>query len=154
MRLRAPASALLRRAQLTLMLVTVLPTMAMTAVGIVLLALSPSSVALVAGILVVSFCATALTGYILVSIWMTRGASLTSLQNQFLSAVSHELRTPLTSVQMFVETLKEERVTDPEERQKCLAVILQGLQQGERVVTSGNFLIDSESRLRAALRAP
>jgi len=26
-----------------------------------------------------------------------------------------------------------------------------GLQEGEKVVTSGNFLIDSESRLKAAL---
>jgi Cu(I)/Ag(I) efflux system membrane fusion protein len=30
-------------------------------------------------------------------------------------------------------------------------VVLQGIQPGERVVTSGNFLIDSESRLQAAL---
>jgi Cu(I)/Ag(I) efflux system membrane fusion protein len=31
------------------------------------------------------------------------------------------------------------------------AVVLSGLDEGERVVTSGNFLVDSESRLRAAL---
>jgi len=29
--------------------------------------------------------------------------------------------------------------------------ILSGLSAGERVVTTGNFLVDSESRLRAAL---
>jgi Cu(I)/Ag(I) efflux system membrane fusion protein len=28
--------------------------------------------------------------------------------------------------------------------------VLAGLQEGERVVTSGNFLIDAESRLQAA----
>jgi len=33
------------------------------------------------------------------------------------------------------------------------AVVLKGLAEGERVVTSGNFLIDSESRLRAAQHA-
>lgn len=33
------------------------------------------------------------------------------------------------------------------------AVVLSGLTEGEKVVTSGNFLIDSESRLRAALHA-
>jgi Cu(I)/Ag(I) efflux system membrane fusion protein len=31
--------------------------------------------------------------------------------------------------------------------------VLEGLQPGERVVTSGNFLIDSESRMRSALGA-
>jgi Cu(I)/Ag(I) efflux system membrane fusion protein len=30
-------------------------------------------------------------------------------------------------------------------------VVLEGLREGEKVVTSGTFLIDSESRLRAAL---
>jgi len=29
--------------------------------------------------------------------------------------------------------------------------VLSGLAEGERVVTSGNFLVDSESRLQAAL---
>lgn len=32
-----------------------------------------------------------------------------------------------------------------------LVVVLDGLKEGEKVVTSGNFLIDSESRLKAAL---
>jgi len=33
------------------------------------------------------------------------------------------------------------------------AVVLEGLEEGERIVTSANFLIDSESRLQAALRS-
>ncbi|MBI3845391.1 MAG: efflux RND transporter periplasmic adaptor subunit [Planctomycetes bacterium] len=37
------------------------------------------------------------------------------------------------------------------ERSDGIAVVRTGLAVGERVVTSGNFLIDSESRLRAAL---
>ena len=32
--------------------------------------------------------------------------------------------------------------------------IKQGLEEGERVITNGNFLVDSESRLKAALSAP
>jgi len=36
-------------------------------------------------------------------------------------------------------------------RSDGLAAVLEGLEEGETVVTSGNFLIDSESRIRAAL---
>jgi len=38
------------------------------------------------------------------------------------------------------------------ERADGLVTIVKGLQAGEKVVTSGNFLVDSESRLKAALR--
>jgi len=37
------------------------------------------------------------------------------------------------------------------ERTRDVTVVLHGLSEGEEVVTSGNFLIDSESRLKAAL---
>jgi two-component system phosphate regulon sensor histidine kinase PhoR len=37
--------------------------------------------------------------------------------------VSHELRTPLTSIRMFIDTLREGRVTDSEQKQRCLAII-------------------------------
>ena len=36
-------------------------------------------------------------------------------------------------------------------RAEGFAVVESGLEEGETVVTSGNFLIDSESRLKAAL---
>jgi len=105
-----------------------IPTVLMTAIGIILLAIAGSkSVAVVGGILVVSFCAMALTGYIIGSAFVTRGASLAAVQNEFLSLVSHELRTPLTSIRMFIDTLREERVQDPEERRRCLTVIQQEL---------------------------
>ena len=45
------------------------------------------------------------------------------MQNEFLASVSHELRTPLTSIRMFIDTLREGRVTDSAETQRCLAVI-------------------------------
>jgi multidrug efflux pump subunit AcrA (membrane-fusion protein) len=38
-------------------------------------------------------------------------------------------------------------------RSEGKVVVRQGLAEGERVVSSGNFLVDSESRLKAALRA-
>ena len=75
------------------------------------------------GILLLAFCATALAGYTLGTIFVTRGASLAAVQNDFLSSVSHELRTPLTSIRMFIDTLREERVTDAAEKQRCLAII-------------------------------
>jgi RND family efflux transporter MFP subunit len=38
------------------------------------------------------------------------------------------------------------------DRADGLAIIAKGLDAGERIVTSGNFLVDSESRMKAALR--
>lgn len=103
-----------------------IPTVLMTAIGIVLLAVGGSkSVAVIGGILVLSFCAMALTGYTIGTIFVTRGASLAAVQNEFLSSVSHELRTPLTSMRMFIDTLREERVHEPAEKRRCLAVIHQ-----------------------------
>jgi Cu(I)/Ag(I) efflux system membrane fusion protein len=45
----------------------------------------------------------------------------------------------------------EPRAVTLGERQDGLARVLEGLEEGERVVTRGVFLLDSESRLRAAL---
>lgn len=124
---RTPASILLRRAQITLILAALVPTILMTATGIILLVLGEGSVNVVAGILVLAFCTSALTGYILGSIFLSRGASLAMVQNDFLSSVSHELRTPITSIRLYLDTLRQDRVKDPEERKKCLAVIDQEL---------------------------
>lgn len=124
-RFRAPAIVYLRRAQITLMLATLVPSVLMTAIGIVLLAVGSSSIGIVAGILVLTFCTTSITGYILGSMFVSRGASMARVQNDFLSSVSHELRTPLTSIRMFMETLRDERLTDPEDKRKCLDLLSQ-----------------------------
>lgn len=125
MRFRTPANVQLHRAQVILILGALVPTILTTALGIILLATESqsSSVALVTGILVLAFCASSLTGYILGSIFLRRGAMLAKVQSDFLSAVSHELRTPMTSMRMFVEALQDDRLTDPEERNKCLQVL-------------------------------
>ncbi|MGD0837160.1 MAG: HAMP domain-containing sensor histidine kinase [Polyangia bacterium] len=128
LRLRTPTTRFLNRARLIFMLTALIPTVLMTVIGIVLLATGGShSVAVVAGILVLSSCVMALTGYVIGSIFVTRGASLAAVQNEFLSLVSHELRTPLTSIRMFIDTLREDRVRDLDERQRCLTVINQEL---------------------------
>ncbi|HEX7505814.1 MAG TPA: HAMP domain-containing sensor histidine kinase [Polyangia bacterium] len=107
----------------------------MTAIGIVFLAIGGSkSMALVGGILVLSFCAVALAGYVIGTIFVTRGASLAAVQNEFLAQVSHELRTPLTSIRMFIDTLREDRVHDDAEKQRCLTVINQELKRLDGLV--------------------
>ncbi len=107
------------------MLVTLVPTLVITALGILLLASGSGTVGIIIGILVLTFCTTSITGYILGSIFVSRGASMARVQNDFLSSVSHELRTPLTSIRMFIETLRDDRLTDPEDKRQCLALLEQ-----------------------------
>ena len=56
-----PAIIQLRRAQLILMLVVLVPTILMLMLGIVLLAVGSSSVTVFSGVMVLTFCATAVT---------------------------------------------------------------------------------------------
>ena len=123
MKFRAPANVLLRRAQLVLIMAALVPTVLMTSLGIILLASGVGAIGIVIGSLVLAFCTSALTGFILGSIFMSKGASLARIQNDYLSSVSHELRTPLTSLRMFLDTLRQGRVTDPEERDRCLLIM-------------------------------
>ncbi|MEO8551587.1 MAG: HAMP domain-containing sensor histidine kinase [Kofleriaceae bacterium] len=106
-----PANIQLRRAQLVLMLAVLVPTVLMTGVGIILLVLGGGITSLVSGLLVLTFCTSAITGYILVSIFVTRGAELARVQNDFTSAVSHELRTPVTSITLLLESLRDDRLS-------------------------------------------
>jgi two-component system phosphate regulon sensor histidine kinase PhoR len=75
-----------------------------------------------------------LAGYTIGTFFVTRGASLAAVQNEFLSLVSHELRTPLTSIRMFIDTLLEERVHKAEEKRHCLTVIHQELERLDGLV--------------------
>ena len=113
MKARSPTTVFLNRARLIFTLTALIPTIFMTVIGIVLIATGAKTVAMVGGILVLAFCATALAGYTLGTMFVTRGASVAAIQNEFLSSVSHEVRTPLTSIRMFIETLQQGRVTDP-----------------------------------------
>src|SRR5262245_23565730 len=113
-----PANLQLRRAQLILMLAVLLPTVAMTAIGIVLLAAdSGSTRSIVIGVLVLTFCTSGITGYILGSIFVGKGASLVRVQNDFVAAVSHELRTPVTSIRLLIESLRDGRLADADREQ-------------------------------------
>jgi two-component system phosphate regulon sensor histidine kinase PhoR len=132
-----------------------IPTVLMTAIGIILVASGGSkSAAIVSGILVLAFCATALTGYTLGTIFVTRGASLATVQNEFLSSVSHELRTPLTSIRLFIDTLREARIEDPAEKQRCLTIVNQELIRLDALVGKLIELSKIESRDAAFDRRP
>ncbi len=130
---RAPANIELRRAQIILMLAGLVPTVLMTATGIVLLAIGSGGV-VVAAVLVLAFCTSAVTGYILGTVFLAKGASIARFQNDYVSAVSHELNTPLTSIRMFIDTLRREDALDPDEKMKCLQLLDQEIQRLDGLV--------------------
>jgi two-component system phosphate regulon sensor histidine kinase PhoR len=152
---RSPTTTLLYRARLIFIAAALIPTMLTAATGIVVVAEGGGkSVALVGGILVLALCATALIGYTLGTIFVTRGAGLAAVQNEFLASVSHEVRTPLTSLRMFVDTLREDRLTDPAEKQRCLALMSQELTRLDGLVGKLIELSKIESRHAAFERRP
>ncbi len=71
------------------------------------------------GILVIALSGAAVTGVVLVWVFVRREANLSLLQSDFVSKVSHELRTPLTSIRLFTETLALRR-GDPSAQEKCI----------------------------------
>ncbi|HEX8112289.1 MAG TPA: ATP-binding protein [Kofleriaceae bacterium] len=117
------ANLQLRRAQVVLLLAVLLPTIAMIAVGVVLLATSAGSLpAVISGVLVLTFCTSGITGYILGSLFLSKGAALVRVQNDFVASVSHELRTPLTSIHLLIESLRDGRL-DAVERLQVLSLL-------------------------------
>jgi two-component system phosphate regulon sensor histidine kinase PhoR len=119
-----PAIVNLRRAQLTFMLAVLIPTVLMAALGIVLVVLGNSMPSVIAAVLILTLCTTGITGYILGTIFVGKGASFARIQNDFLSSVSHELRTPLTSMFLLLESLKDDRLGAPD-RQHAFALLIQ-----------------------------
>lgn len=132
---RPAASFFLHRAQVILILVALLTVILTTPVGVVLLVLGPSdSVALIGGILILAFTAASVVGVVVGSLVLRRGAALVKTQNDFLSLVSHELRTPMTSMRMYVEALRDDRLTDRDERDRCLTVLHREMGRMEKLV--------------------
>ena len=116
------------------MLAVLLPTIFMIVVGIVLLATSSGSVpAIVSGVLVLTFCTSGITGYILGSIFVSKGAALVRIQNDFVSSVSHELRTPLTSIHLLIESLRDGRL-EHTERAQVLSLLARETERLELLV--------------------
>ena len=137
------------------MITALVPSVLLTIVGILLVVTGGSKhLSLVSGIIVLAFCATSLAGYVLGTIFVTRGAGLAAIQNEFLSSVSHELRTPLTSIRLFIDTLREGRISDPEEAQRCLSVVNEEITRLDTLVGKLIALSKIESRRAAFERRP
>ena len=100
----------------------IITTVLLLAIGIIQLFLE-ARINLVFGILSVSFVAVAITGVVLVIVFVRREANLSELQADFVSKVSHELRTPLTAIRLFAETI-ERSGEDEATRNKCTALLV------------------------------
>lgn len=108
-----------RRIVLLLLSLVVVPTSLLLAVGVVLLFIGEAGVNVLMGILVLALSGAAVTGVVLVWVFVRREANLSRLQSDFVSKVSHELRTPLTSIRLFAETLALRR-GDRAAQDKCV----------------------------------
>jgi two-component system, OmpR family, phosphate regulon sensor histidine kinase PhoR len=143
-----PANIQLRRAQLVLILVVLVPTVLILGVGIILTVLGDGGLSLVLGILVLTLCTTGITGYVLGSIFVGKGASLVRLQNDFVSSVSHELRTPLTSIRLLLEGLSSDKLAK-EEKAHVLRLLGQETDRLEKLVVRVLELSKMESGAHA-----
>lgn len=117
------------------MLVVLVPTVMLTVIGILMLAISHEQFpTLLFGVLVLTLCTSGITGYILGTIFLGKGASLVRVQNDFVSAISHELRTPVTSLRLLIESLQTGRL-DEAEKQTVLDLLGRETTRLEQLVT-------------------
>jgi len=111
-----------RRIVLLLVLLGVVPTALLLALGVMLLFLGGFEANVLMGILVLALSGATITGVILVWVFVRREANVSRLQSDFVSKVSHELRTPLTSIRLFTETLSRRR-GNPETEAQCIEAL-------------------------------
>jgi two-component system phosphate regulon sensor histidine kinase PhoR len=104
-----------------LVYLVIVPTVLLLLVGLVLMFLG-NVFNVLFGVLTVSFVLVAVTGIVLVLVFLRRQANLSELQADFVSKVSHELRTPLTSIRLFAETMARAR-GDETVQDKCLEAL-------------------------------
>lgn len=134
-----------RRTAFLAALFVILPVVMLIVVGVLVLVFRTRAADVTFGVLILSFCAAMLAGAILLVVMLKRQSDISRLQADFLSKVSHDFRTPLTSIRMFIETLREDRLTDPVRRHRVLALLAQ---EAERLSTLIDRLLEL-SRLEA-----
>jgi hypothetical protein len=64
-----------------------------------------------------------LAGVYVIFVYWNKQSRLNQLQSNFVSSVSHELKSPLASIQLYLETLKYQKVS-PEETQDFVEIML------------------------------
>ncbi len=108
-----------RRIVMLLVSLVIVPSGLLLLVGVLLLFRGEPELNVIMGILVLALSGAAVTGVILVWVFVRREANLSQLQSDFVSKVSHELRTPLTSIRLFSDTLDLRR-SDPDAVNACI----------------------------------
>lgn len=103
--------------------VVLMPAVATTAVGIVVLVLGNVPGAITLGVLTITFAIFMVAGAFITLGLQHRQNKLARLQAEFIANVSHELRTPLSSIRMYVETLQMRRFHSDVERDELLAAL-------------------------------
>lgn len=113
----------IRLAVVLVLCFVVLPGALLVTVGILILRFSTQLHDVIFGVLILSLAATLIAGITFTFLYVRRTTSLARLQTEFVQKVSHDLRTPLTSIRMFVETLQDGRLKDPDKVRECLDVL-------------------------------
>ena len=121
-----------RRIVQLLVYLVIIPTVLILSIGIIQLFLE-ARINLLFGILSVSFVSVAVTGIILVLVFIRREANLSELQADFVSKVSHELRTPLTAIRLFAETI-ERSGDDAATRKQCTTLLVTESERLSRLI--------------------
>lgn len=98
-----------RRIVLFLVVLVIVPSVLLSAVGVIMLVVGEERLNLILGILILCFTSAVISGVVLAWVFVRRETKLSELQADFVSKVSHELRTPLTSIRLFTETLAMRR---------------------------------------------
>ena len=70
--------------------------------------------------------------------YVARSIRLTRLKNNLIATVTHELKTPLASMRLLVDTLRDDRMTDPAQAREYLDLIASENQRLTRLID--NFL--------------
>lgn len=117
----------------------ILPTVAITAVGVLILVFWREDFDLAFGVVTLSFSVVGIVGGIIATVLVARSARRAGEQSDFVWSVSHELKTPLTSIRMFAETLLLDHAADETERKECLEHISR---EAERLATLVERLLD------------
>lgn len=117
----------------------ILPTAAISAVGVLIVVFWREDFDLAFGVVTLSFSVVGIVGGIIATVLVGRSARRAGEQSDFVWSVSHELKTPLTSIRMFAETLLLDRAGSEAERRECLEHIAR---ESERLGTLVERLLD------------